>query len=123
EYDANGNLWKTNTVISYTWDRANRLTDVGSTSYGYDGLGNRISQNALTYLLDIQPQLVQVLGDSDGNHYVHGVRGVHAQKDSSSNWEYLMQDGLGSVRGLVDVNNAVIEFLGYYPIGNFLIGI
>lgn len=120
-YDANGNM-TSDGVNSSTWDRANRLVTVGSTTYAYDGLGNRISQNALRYLLDVQPGLTVVLGDSNGNHYLHAPRGIHAQKDSSGNWEYMLQDGLGSVRGIVDVNNAVIESRTYDPIGNLISG-
>ncbi len=116
-YDSNGNLTNDGTN-SYTWDRANRLASVGSTTYKYDGLSNRIQQNTVKYLLDIQPSLAVVLGDSDGNHYVHGVRGIHAQEDSSANWEYMMQDGLGSVRGIVDDTAVVQSSMSYDPYGN-----
>jgi RHS repeat-associated protein len=93
------------------------LTAPGSTSYKYDGLSNRISQDTLKYLLDVQPGLTVVLGDSDGNHFVHTVRGIHAQEDNLGNWEYMAQDGLGSVRGLVDDAAMVQSSMSYDPYG------
>ena len=116
-YDSNGNL-TSDGVNSYTWDRANRLLSHGGISYAYDGAGNRISQDTLKYLLDVQPGLTVVLGDSDGNHFVHGVRGIHAVEDNAGNWEYMAQDGLGSVRSLVDDAAAVQSSMSYDPYGN-----
>jgi hypothetical protein len=59
-YNENGNLIEDGTN-SYTWDRANRLLSMGSLSYQYDGLGNRIMQDngvdVTQYLLDLQPGL------------------------------------------------------------------
>ena len=34
--------------------------------------------------------------------YVHSRRGIHAQEDASGSWAWMAQDGLGSVRGVVD---------------------
>ena len=122
-YDNNGNLTNDG-VNSYTWDRANRLlTAPGSTAYQYDGAGNRIQQTVSSivtdYLLDVQPGLAVVLRDSDGtntNHYVHATRGVHSRFDGSD-WSYYTQDGLGSVRGVVDAVAAVTEAVNYTPYG------
>ena len=36
DYDNNGNLWKTNSVVSHTWDRANRLLSHGGSDYTYE---------------------------------------------------------------------------------------
>ncbi|MBL8120527.1 MAG: RHS repeat-associated core domain-containing protein [Anaerolineae bacterium] len=44
-------------------------------------------------------------------YYVHGPRGILAQKDPSQNWEWMMQDGLGSVRSVVD-NSSGVEWSG-----------
>ncbi len=125
-YDANGNLTNDGTN-SYTWDRANRmLTAPNNTSYTYDGLGNRVSQTvgttATNYLLDLQPGLVKVLRQSDGtntNHYIHSVRGIHAQSDGT-NWQYITQDGLGSVRSLIDSTLGVDSTHTYDPYGNYI---
>ncbi len=119
-YDANGNLTSDGTN-TYTWDRANRLTQVGNTTYTYDGLGNRVSQtvgNTVTnYLLDLQPGLTKVIGDSDGNRYVHSPRGIHAMQNNAGEWSYMAQDGLGSVRGLIDTTLGVDSVQSYNPYG------
>jgi RHS repeat-associated protein len=130
-YDNNGNLTGDG-VNSYTWDRTNRLLEVDTgapaelTAYAYDGVGNRISQAIGTsspvvtqYLLDTQPGLVKVLRESDGmntHHYIHGLRGVHARYDGSA-WNYYIQDALGSIRGIVDANNAVLSNINYSEYG------
>ena len=123
-YDLNGNLTNDGTN-AFTWDRANRmLTAPGSTSYKYDGLGNRIQQTVSSvvtdYLLDMQPGLVKVLKQDDGtdvDHYIHAVRGIHAQYDGTD-WQDVIQDGLGSVRGLIDDRLEVDATQSYGPYGN-----
>lgn len=122
-YDANGNLTNDG-VNAYTWDRANRLlTAPGSTSYQYDGMGNRIQQTVSSvvtdYLLDIQRGLAQVLAEttsSNTTHFVHSRRGIHSRRDSSGDWHWAIQDGLGSVRGEVDADVLVegIRHFGAY---------
>ena len=127
-YDNNGNL-TSDGVNSYTsYDRANRLTTVtdgtNASQYAYDGMGRRISQSVNSgvtqYLLDIQPGLEVVLGATTGSNtvrYVHGPKGIHAQKDASNNWEWMLQDGLGSVRLAADSNNNVLWNGSYEPYG------
>lgn len=107
-YDANGNLTSDGTN-TYVWDRANRLLSTGGVSYAYDGAGNRIERtvgmDVTKYLLDLQPSLATVLQMTQGantTRYVHAPRGIHAQQDASDNWEWLFQDGLGSVRSVAD---------------------
>ena len=121
-YDNNGNLTAVGSD-TYTWDRANRLLSHDGLDYAYDGAGNRISQDNGTdvtkYLLDIQPQLAKVLSQtvgSDTDYFVHGIRGIHAQK-IDSNWEYLAQDGLMSVRSVIDANASVSQSVSYTPYG------
>ena len=70
-YDANGNLTNDG-VNAYTWDRANRMLSApGSTSYRYDGVGNRVQQtvNSIVtdYLNDVQPGLVKLLALAPGH--------------------------------------------------------
>jgi RHS repeat-associated protein len=114
-YDANGNM-TSDGVNSYVWDRANRLLSMGGVSYAYNGDGNRIQQDALKYILDLQPGLTQVIGDSNGNRYVHSPRGIHAVSDGAA-WTYPLTDALGSVRGYIGANNAVLSNVIYTPIG------
>jgi RHS repeat-associated protein len=118
-YDANGNMTGDG-VNSYTWDRANRLLALGGVSYAYNGDGDRVAQtsgvNVTQYLLDLQPGLALVLGDSDGNRYVHAPHGIHAVNDGAA-WTHPLADGLGSVRGYVDANNVVLSSVNYTPVG------
>ncbi len=122
-YDANGNLTSDGTN-TYTWDRANRLKSLGTATYSYDGLGNRVSQtvgNTVTnYLLDLQPGLTKVLAATTGantDHYIHSVRGIHAMQSNTGVWSYTTQDGLGSVRSLIDATLGVDSVQSYNPYG------
>ena len=133
-YDANGNLLFDN-ILEYTWDRANRLLVGDQFAYTYDGMGNRRSQTyvgpvlfgtiwetnpTIDYLLDLQPGLATVLMETQGPYttrYVHGPRGIHAQQNTSGAWTSMMQDGLGSVRGVVDNSLTPLESRLYDPYG------
>ncbi|MEO8394847.1 MAG: RHS repeat-associated core domain-containing protein, partial [Chloroflexota bacterium] len=97
---------------------------MGSANYAYDGAGNRIQQTVsatvTNYLLDLQPGLATVLQATQGANttsYVHAPRGIHAQKDASGNWEWMLQDGLGSVRGVADNSANPLESRKYAPYG------
>ncbi len=112
-------------VNSYTWDRANRLLSMGGASYQYDGQGRRVQQTVSStvtkYLLDIQPGLSVVLSETKGSNVIRNVfspRGIHAQKDSSDNWQWIAQDGLGNVREVLDNSVGVLESRNYDPYGN-----
>jgi YD repeat-containing protein len=63
-FDANGNLLNDGTN-TYTYDSANRLISVSNqsavTSYQYNGLGDRLTQNDVHYTLDLNAGLTQVL--------------------------------------------------------------
>jgi RHS repeat-associated protein len=122
-YDANGNMTSDGTN-AYVWDRANRLLTVGNTEYRYNGDGNRISQTiggiVTKYLLDTQPGLALVLAETTGSattRYMHGLRGIHATEASTSVWTYPLQDGLGSVRNVVDTAGEVQQAVNYTPYG------
>ncbi len=123
-YDPNGNLTN-DATSSYTWDRANRmLTAPNNTSYAYDGLDNRIQQTAnrvvTNYLLDLQPGLPKVLAATTGantDHYIHSVRGIHAMQNNTGVWSYTTQDGLGSVRSLINSTLNVSSVQNYAPYG------
>ncbi|KAB2905605.1 MAG: RHS repeat-associated core domain-containing protein [Anaerolineae bacterium] len=135
-YDDRGNLIGyddgMNTYTTHTWDRANRLlqlddgTDVYA--YAYNGLGQRIRQalnptgsNVITdYLLDVQPELAVVLTsntDSDVTYYVHDPRGIYMQENSDSTWRWMVRDGLGSVRQVVDSDGDVLTGADFDPYG------
>jgi RHS repeat-associated protein len=109
-YDNNGNLTSDSTN-THTWDRANRLLNMGGAAYKYDALGNRIRQTVgsivTNYLLDLQSALPTLLIERSNQSfdyntkYIHGPRGVDAHFDNVGNWTWMLQDGLGSVRSVI----------------------
>jgi YD repeat-containing protein len=126
QYDIAGNrtqeqvtIGMTTTTTNWTYNNANQIStmQMGTTTYAYDGDSNRISQNALTYILDTQPGLTKVLGDSNGNRYMHSPRGIHAMYDGAD-WSYAVQDGLGSVR--MEVGASVSASQNYTPYGEVM---
>ncbi len=95
-------------TLSYSWDRAGRLLGAGDSSYAYNGLGQRVQQTVsgvvTDYLLDVQPGLAKVIAAMTGantERFVH-ERGLLSQQDSAGDWQWMVADGLGSVRGVVD---------------------
>ncbi len=93
---------------TYSWDRAGRLLGMGVSSYAYNGLGQRVQQTVsgvvTDYLLDTQPGLAKVIAATTGantERFVH-ERGLLSQQDSNGDWQWMVTDGLGSVRGVVD---------------------
>jgi RHS repeat-associated protein len=72
------------------------------------------------YLLDVQPGLEKVIAattPSATTRYVHGPRGLLVQEDAAGNWEWPVQDGLGSVRGMAANDLSVLESRMYAPYG------
>lgn len=116
-WDDNGNLLSDGTN-TYAYDSANRLTSVnGTTTYQYNGLGDRISQtvNSVTtnYTLDLNTGLTQVLSDGT-TEYLYG-NGRIAQVNPAA--EYFLGDALGSVRQMADANGEITFARGYDPYG------
>lgn len=111
---------------SYTWDRANRLLSRGGYSYAYNGDGQRISQSLSStvtqYLLDIQPGLEVVLRETTGSDvesFVYDPRGLlHSQQKASGQWRWMAEDGLGSIRSVVNANAVVVASSNYAPYGS-----
>ncbi len=95
-------------TLSYSWDRAGRLLGAGDSSYAYNGLGQRVQQTVsgvvTDYLLDVQPGLAKVIAAMTGANTVRFVheRGLLSQQDAAGDWQWMVADGLGSVRGVVD---------------------
>jgi YD repeat-containing protein len=131
-YDAVGNrvsLTVNGVTTTSAFDAGNRLTASGSATYGYDHNGNLTSMTdggvTTTYAYDALNRLTSVAsggstiasyaynGDglrvgktvggviSDGERYVWG-HGLIGRVDAGSTATYAHQDGLGSVRLIVD---------------------
>jgi RHS repeat-associated protein len=122
-YDAAGRL--TNDGISpYTWDRANRLLSYNGPAYQYDGEGRRIQQtvglNATNYLNDVTQglwKMVAATTGADTTRYVHGPTGISQQHNPDDSWRWMLKDGLGSVRQLVDESAVGMSSQLYEPYG------
>ena len=122
-YDTAGRL-TSDGVNTYTWDRANRLLSMGGSAYQYNGAGQRVQQTVSAqvtqYLLDVQPGLEKVLQATNGvntTSYVHGPLGIQAQQNPNASWQWLLQDGLGSVRTVLDSTATQQETRVYSPYG------
>jgi RHS repeat-associated protein len=111
---------------TYTYDHANRLTQVVSgtltTGFTYNGAGDRVAKTVdgvtTDYVLDPAAGLTQVLQETSGGQatsYLYG-HDLLAQYDSGT-WAYHVNDGLGSVRGLADPTGQVMQSHNFSPFG------
>jgi len=109
------------------YDEALRLVstsdDSTTSTYEYNGDGDRVSQTVdsvtTTYILDIATPLTMVLTETTGSDtilYLHGL-GLVAQSDGTTT-EYFSQDGLGSVRQMLDSSGDVMMAQTFDPYGN-----
>lgn len=116
-WDNNGNLLDDGANL-YTYDVANRLVSVnGTTSYAYNGLGDRLTENGTHYTLDLNTGLTQVLADGT-NTYLYGLGRIAERQDGII--EYHLGDALGSVRQLTNNDGEVVLARSYDPYGNTL---
>jgi RHS repeat-associated protein len=124
-WDSNGNLLNDG-VSTYTYDHANRLTQVANgtltTEFTYNGQGDRAAKTVdgvtTDYVLDPAAGLTQVLQettDGQSTSYLYGAD-LLAQYDSGT-WAYHVNDGLGSVRQLADAVGQVVGSYSFSPFG------
>jgi RHS repeat-associated protein len=114
-------------AVSTTWayDADGRETGKGSTSYGYDGQGNRLSASDGTTTTDYEwdenaplPQLAleQTGSGSLLRRYVQGPAGPLTEQTSSGSYDYLhTQDG--SAEALIDNGGSFEWQYAYEPFG------
>ncbi|MBK9443999.1 MAG: DUF1566 domain-containing protein [Comamonadaceae bacterium] len=131
-FDANGNQ-TTKGTDSYTWDAQDRLLQntvagSGTTSYQYDGSGNRLARTTAAgttrFVLDVNAALPRVLAETNsaGNitaWYVYGL-GLVARVDASNNVRYYHHDSRGSTVALTDNTGAVTDRYAYDPFGTLV---
>ncbi len=122
-FDANGNLLNSDTMTN-TWDAANRLTQTERNDNIvqpiYNGINDRVGQiisgTQTDFALDIIG-LPEVIQTSEGNSYLH-LPGVIMTESSAGETRYLLSDGLGSVRQVLDESGAVVAYNEFDPYGN-----
>jgi RHS repeat-associated protein len=116
----------------YRYDRANRLISTtlsgATTLFNYNGDGVRLKQVVAgvvtTYTQDIATPLPVVLQSKTGvttTKYLYS-EGTRPVAQNATAWEYLLPDGLGSVRQIADVNGYLIRTQDYEPYGSLLNG-
>ena len=127
-WDNNGNLLSDGTS-SYEYDPFNRLSKVVSgndtNEFNYDPQGDRTGQavnGAWTYYdLDLNAGLAEVLTAQDED-YLYGLGSTPLAQNDPGDIDYLLTDGLGSVRQVVrgDSYGQVTLTESYDPYGNLL---
>jgi RHS repeat-associated protein len=113
-------------VRSYSYDHANRLTQVteGSvtTQFAYNGDGVRTSKtvagDTTEYALDLVATLPVVISDTEAV-YLYGLDIIAQQQAERL---YYVHDGLGSVRQLLDTTGQIETNYAYDPFGVPVVG-
>jgi RHS repeat-associated protein len=92
-----------------------------TTTFTYDGDGNRVGKSAngqaTDYLLDPVVPLPVVISDSAAV-YLYGLDIIARQQGGT--WSYYQHDGLGSVRQLSDPAGQAVQSYAYDPFGGIL---
>jgi YD repeat-containing protein len=118
-WDNNGNLLDDG-VNSYAYNAPNQLTAMsgpfGSSTFAYNGLGDRLTQNGVNYTLDLNSGLTQVLNDGT-NQYLYGVGRIAQVNTTTLITDYFITDALGSVRQLTDAGGEITLAKSYAPYG------
>jgi len=127
-WDDNGNMLSRSDGTTYSWDSANRLTEVvntnGTTSYAYDGDGRRTSKTVngvtTTYLWDTVSSLPVILNQSIGDEFTKYEYGgdLLGMVEPDSTHSYYHADGLGSARTLSGSDGSSATTYRYDAFGN-----
>jgi RHS repeat-associated protein len=123
--DSRGNLtYDPTNAASYTWNERNQLASAagtGSSSFGYDGLGRRVSRTSggvtTQYLYD-GLNVARELSTAGNAELLSGL-GVDDWfgRTQSSATVAMLRDALGSTIGLVNAGGAIATSYGYEPFG------
>jgi RHS repeat-associated protein len=124
--DSRGNLtYDPTNAASYTWNERNQLASAaagtGSSSFGYDALGRRVSRTSggvtTQYLYD-GLNVARELSTAGNAELLSGL-GVDDWfgRTQSSATVAMLRDALGSTIGLVNAGGAIATSYGYEPFG------
>jgi RHS repeat-associated protein len=122
-YDANGNL-VSGGGRAPVWNAENLITQIGTTQFKYDALGERVKKTSgtTTSLYPFGDDYEITNGVVTKYISIEGV-GVVAKKvtgGSSPGVYWFLSDHLGSLQGVLDINGAAISRRTYRPYGQTL---
>lgn len=106
--------------VTMSWDR-NKLTQFGSVSFAYDGLGRRISKGSISYLYDSSGQLIGQNNQGDTLIFAYDYSGIVGFKYDGVEYIYkknIQGDVIGIIR--VDSNQLVASYV-YDAWGNHVV--
>jgi RHS repeat-associated protein len=129
-WDNNGNLINDGSSL-YRYDQANRMISTtlsgATTLFNYNGDGMRLKQVVAgvptTYTQDLAAPLPVVLQAKTGTtatQYLFSLGTRPVAQYTSSAWQYLLADALGSVRQIVDASGNILLSESYEPYGKLL---
>ena len=123
-YDPNGNLL-TDGQRNYTWDAANRLTQlngISSASFQYDAYGRRTSKTIngtqTGYLYDGINPVQEQTGSSVIANLLNGGVDEHFARTTANGSQSYLTDALGSTLALSDANGNLTTQYSYEAYGN-----
>ena len=125
-YDEDGNLTSAGGRFSALYDAENHLTSLtrgGSTeTYGYNGLGQRVSRTASTsqfYLYDRSGRLLCIT-DGSGiviHNIIYAGAAVVAFGSGANGYQYPLFDSSGNVTALTSDSGTILASYRYLPFG------
>lgn len=106
--------------VAMSWD-CNNLTQFGSISFAYDGLGRRISKGSISYLYDSNSQLIGQNDHGDVLIFAYDHSGVVGFKYDGVAYIY-KKSIQGDVTGIIRVdNNQLVASYVYDAWGNHIV--
>ena len=96
------------------WEYGKRLKKYGEKTYGYDGLGRRISKGETTFTYDNEGRLIK---QSNGIEFVYDVNGIAGIKYNGTEYIY-RKNAQGDITHILDYCENVVAEYAYGAWGN-----
>lgn len=108
-YNAAGYLIKVETLANSAWNTQAEMT--------YNGLGVRMTSNALGVTTQYASDGQLPLTITSTDHTATVLYGIGPVAEKTTEWNYVLSDGIGTPRQLTDTNGEVTLFVRYNPWG------